>query len=220
MYVGKDSYIDKNTRHKNHFMPSRYDDQPINGVLQNNTDRYSYQVLVWDVEDENTLNALEIQYIRQLQPKFNFTDGGDGVSGFQHSKETRRKLSEAKKGQNNPMFGKKHSEETKRKMSEANKGENNPNWGKAFSDEHKKKISEAKSQKMNNTGFYRVSKAKRKDCRKGFRWLYRYYNKNNERKGLSSTNLKKLEQKVLLNNLEWKIINEKYAKQSLREDKI
>ena len=31
-------------------------------------------------------------------------------------------------GKNNPMYGKHHTEETKKKLSEANKGENNPNW--------------------------------------------------------------------------------------------
>ena len=82
VYVGKDSNIDKNKRHIAHLAPSKYNEQPINRILQNNPDRYTYQVLVWRVEDENTLNALEIQYIRQLQPRFNFTDGGDGISGF------------------------------------------------------------------------------------------------------------------------------------------
>jgi group I intron endonuclease len=35
-----------------------------------------------------------------------------------------------RKGGKNPMFGKKHSDETRQKMSDANKGENNPNFGK------------------------------------------------------------------------------------------
>ena len=41
--------------------------------------------------------------------------------GKKLSDETRRKLSEAKKGERHPFFGKKRSEETKRKMSEARK---------------------------------------------------------------------------------------------------
>lgn len=33
-----------------------------------------------------------------------------------------------------------HSEETKKKMSEAKKGRKNPNYGKKFSEEHKRRI--------------------------------------------------------------------------------
>ena len=45
IYVGKDSNIDKQTRRQNHLAPSRYDEQPVNRILQNNSDRYIYQVL-------------------------------------------------------------------------------------------------------------------------------------------------------------------------------
>ena len=53
------------------------------------------------------------------------------------SEETRKKMSEAKKGENHPMFGKHISEETRKKMSEANKG-------KPHSEETKRKMSEAR----------------------------------------------------------------------------
>ena len=56
------------------------------------------------------------------------------------SEETRRKMSEAKKGQI-------LSDETRKKMSEAKKNENNPLFGKHHSDETRKKISEAKKSK-------------------------------------------------------------------------
>src|SRR5574344_253484 len=110
VYIGKDSHIERNKRHKTHISPSHYDKQPFNRILQNNPNRYIYQVLVWNVKDQETLNALEIQYIRQLKPKFNFTDGGDGISGFRHSDETKEKISKSK-------IGFKHSEETKKKIS-------------------------------------------------------------------------------------------------------
>ena len=54
------------------------------------------------------------------------------------SEETRRKMSEAKKGK----LGVKRSEETKRKISEAKKG-------KVFSEEHKQKLSETRIGKPN-----------------------------------------------------------------------
>ena len=81
----------------------------------------------------------------------NRTDGGDGVSNL--SDETRKKMSEVKKGENNPNYGKIFSEEHRKKLSEARKGQNNPNYGKIFSEEHKRKISEAiKGENHHNYG--------------------------------------------------------------------
>ena len=67
-------------------------------------------------------------------PLLNRADGGQGINN--PSAETRRKLSEAKRGNINSK-GKSPSAETRRKMSEAQKG-------RTFSAEHKKKLSEAK----------------------------------------------------------------------------
>lgn len=51
-------------------------------------------------------------------------------SGKHLSAEHKRKISEATKGKNNPMYGKKHRDDTKNKMSEKQKGENNQAYGK------------------------------------------------------------------------------------------
>lgn len=62
--------------------------------------------------------------------------------------ETRRKLSVAAKGENNPMFGKQHTKDSIMKMSEVKKGkyvgENNPMFGKHHSELSIKKMSIAK----------------------------------------------------------------------------
>lgn len=70
--------------------------------------------------------------------------------GKHHSAESRKKMSEAKKGDKNPRFGKPawnnskhHSEESRKKMSEKKNGENNPFFGKHHSEEAKKKMSES-----------------------------------------------------------------------------
>ena len=77
----------------------------------------------------------------------NRTGGGEGTSGWVPSEETKRKLSEAKKGNTN-CLGKTRSEETKRKMSEVKKG--NTNFlGKTHSEESKIKISESKKGEKN-----------------------------------------------------------------------
>ena len=70
----------------------------------------------------------------------NLTDGGEGVSGWIPSEETKRKISEAGKGELNHMFGKHHSVESRRKMSEAQKG-------KFHSEEHRRKMSERRKNK-------------------------------------------------------------------------
>lgn len=51
----------------------------------------------------------------------NRTDGGDGVSGWKHTKETKKKIQDNRKkpnfnGKNNPFFGMSHGESTKSKL--------------------------------------------------------------------------------------------------------
>jgi NUMOD3 motif len=101
--------------------------------------------------------ALERFYIRWYGRKDigtgilrNRTDGGDGVSGFVRSEETKQKLSEAGKGRT-------HSEETRKKISESQKGRtlseetrkkmSESLKGKKHSEESKKKMSESKKAK-------------------------------------------------------------------------
>jgi hypothetical protein len=88
----------------------------------------------------------------------NKTDGGEGASGIIHSEETRNKISNAKKGENNPQYGKTRSIESKRKQSEAMKGKNNPNYGKNRSIETKTKISE--NQLKYNYKIYSIKESK------------------------------------------------------------
>ena len=85
IYIGKDSHLDKKLRHQQHYQKNRYQSQKINQILQNNLSRYEYQIL-WETEDctINHLNQMEIYYINKYNPDFNFTNGGDGISGENH----------------------------------------------------------------------------------------------------------------------------------------
>lgn len=121
VYIGRDNDIRNKARHYQHYAPSRYDEQVINRVLQNNPDRYVYDVLCEGNCDDDFLNMIERGYIKEYDPKFNFTKGGEGASGYKHSEESRRKMSLAKIG-NKCHLGKKHSLETRRKLSESHKG--------------------------------------------------------------------------------------------------
>ena len=136
VYIGKDSYIDKNKRFNDHYANWAYNHQKINKVLQSNLKRYKYKVLKQGNFKDNLLNALEILYIRRYRPKFNFTIGGEGIRGHTLSEETCRKISEAKRGV-------KYSIETRQKLSELRKGPNNPFYGKTHTPEVRKKISKA-----------------------------------------------------------------------------
>ena len=82
----------------------------------------------------------------------NLTDGGDGVSGYIMTEESKRKISEVKRGAvtteetrrklSESAKGRTHSEETRRKMSELMKGRPSSNKGRKHSAEAKRKMSE------------------------------------------------------------------------------
>ena len=113
VYVGKDSNIDKGRRKYEHMAPCNYDEQQINRVLQNNPNRYEYkEIFVFDEINPTELNHLEMQQIALFNPKFNFTIGGEGCTGYKHSLEARKKISETHKGTT-------HSDETLKKINEA-----------------------------------------------------------------------------------------------------
>ena len=79
--------------------------------------------------------------------------------GKQHSEESCKKMSEARKGKPSWMKDKHHSEESRKKMSEAKKG-------KHFSEEHKRKLSDVqKGTHWYNNG---VKSTRAKECPKGF----------------------------------------------------
>lgn len=166
-------YIDKKTsiviyigrftgrkRIKAHIQPSKYNEQQINRVLQNNPNRYEAKIICEYPDLTNDeLNYFEIKeilkhkFLYDEKPKFNFTVGGEGATGYKHTdealqkmrkpntKEHNQKISEAKKGKKRPPFsdewrknlseshkGINHTDETKNKISEANNGENNGLW--------------------------------------------------------------------------------------------
>ena len=92
--------------------------------------KYGVDNFEWAVIDtattEDELNLKEKYWISFYNSKapngYNLSDGGEGQSGFKHSEETKKKISENQKGRTSPNKGKKFSEEHKRKLSEAKKG--------------------------------------------------------------------------------------------------
>lgn len=202
VYVGKDSNIHRNQRHTDHRNPTMYNRQVINRVLQNNPERYEYSV-VCEAEHYSDvyLNCLEKGLIKSLNPKFNFTDGGDGSTGYKHSSESRRKMSEARKGEKNHFYGKHHSEESKQKIRDKVTGEKSCWYGKSRSLDNKVNVSKFSS----STGIFRVTKINKPSCKQGFMYEYRYYDEsdNNKRKAIARVDLDSLKQEVLNRGLDW-----------------
>ena len=62
-------------------------------------------------------------------------------------------------------------------------------------------------------------KHKNNSCKQGFTWCYQYC-LDSKHKSITSIDLKKLEKKVRKEGLEWKIIDDEKAKQSLLLDDV
>lgn len=127
-----------------------------NAILKYGWDNIKHEVLFLDL-GENKAKELEmslISHYKKLGISYNITDGGQGTLGLTKtlqqkevlrmahlgkklSQETRKKMSEVRKGKPGTMLGKKHSESTKIKMSLAKSGELNPQYGKRRTEEQK-----------------------------------------------------------------------------------
>lgn len=217
VYIGKDSYIDERRRYNAHLAPSNYNTQPFNRVLQNNPDRYQYEVVYAGDFDNNLLNALEINSIAEFKlknngnrPKFNFTDGGEGICGFTHSEETKKKISETNTGKSNP----KHRDDLNdnvlineyfnNKLSTYKIAEKYNCDAVTVSNRLKKAGYNLRDSggARNNSGYFRVYKKKCKSCKQGFTWRY-VYRKNRKHKEILAVDIKVLEKKVKAKGLKW-----------------
>ena len=150
-YIGKT--VDPERRIRDHFNGRGKCKKLQHAIKKYGKDAFVVEFLEKDIP-ESQLSKMEILYIRFFNSKgpngYNLTYGGEGTGGFSHSQETRRKISEAKKGnawnigKSSAMKGRTHSLETRRKMSEARKGKNNHFYGVRFSTEHRQKLSEVR----------------------------------------------------------------------------
>ncbi|MDD6196863.1 MAG: NUMOD3 domain-containing DNA-binding protein [[Clostridium] aminophilum] len=101
------------------------------------------------------LEALEIRYIAEFKANIcGYNSESGGANGRPNAK-TREK--QAKFGVENPFFGKHHTKETRDKLSKAKKGKytgpDNPNYGKKWSREQRERLSKmAKGRPSPNKG--------------------------------------------------------------------
>jgi len=114
--------------------------------------RDTFKFVILEETEPEYLNEREQYYIKKFntfKEGYNCDKGGAGASGFKHSEETKRRISELKKGKTSGRKGKTNSAESNRKRSESlkrayaegrrsmdyshMKGDNNPNRRKSLS---------------------------------------------------------------------------------------
>lgn len=137
-----------------HISRAKKGNYPIRRAIK----KYGIQSFEFAIIDQASskeiLDAKECYWIAnyncQVPNGYNLTGGGEGIFGYHHSEETRRKISDAHRGTH-------PTEETRHKMSKAKKGkwggekscwfgktgEKHPRFGKHHTVETRKKMSEA-----------------------------------------------------------------------------
>lgn len=141
----------KNKTHKNKHLQRAYD---LYG-----SDNFCFYIIEICESDDIALKEKEIVYIQfyktnEIESGYNLTNGGDGISGYKHSKETCRKLSLSHMGKPAHNKGVPASEESKEKNRLAHTGlKGTPEKseklsrslkGKIRSEESKQRYSESK----------------------------------------------------------------------------
>jgi hypothetical protein len=110
---------------------------------------YEIEILFENIDIEEAKRK-EIEFISLYGRKnlgtgilVNLTNGGDGAFGriHKHSEETKKKISDFKKGKPSPRKGVKLSEEAKTKISKAKKGKSwDETYGKEYADVKREKL--------------------------------------------------------------------------------
>ena len=105
-------------------------------------DYSNFSLSILEYCDKADLNSREQYYIDKLNPIYNILKiVGAHVETFTHSKETKKKISDALKkirtSEASPWFGRTRSEETKATMSLKKLGENNNMYGKNHTEDTK-----------------------------------------------------------------------------------
>ncbi len=120
-------------------------------IRKHGPDAFEKTVLEEGFASVAEMNDAERKWIAELKPEYNMTVGGDGLEGYNHTEETKARMSEARKGEKNHNYGKKWGrtgplkEITKQRISEAKKGVS------IHSEESRDKISEALRKRVRKT---------------------------------------------------------------------
>lgn len=154
IYIGKTNDVER--RWKEHLKIAKAGEKDKRySYLHASINKYSKENFIKTIlnvfDSENDAFQAEKSFIKQLNAMnrkigMNLTEGGEGSSGYRHSKENLEKMSVSHIGQISWMLGKKASEETKEKQRIAH-------LGKTQSQEIREKISKGLTGKPKPEGF-------------------------------------------------------------------
>lgn len=110
-------------------------------------DAFEHEIVYSDVSEDEAKH-IERSLIRELMTQddrfgYNMTSGGDGLSGFNHTDESKAKMSASKSGSNHPNYNKHRSKVTREKISKRLIGNKN-SLGVVHTDESKARMSNSK----------------------------------------------------------------------------
>lgn len=110
-----------------------------NAIQKYGWDNFEHKIMHENISKENAciLERAYISFFKKRKLSYNASNGGETNDGWNQTEEVRKKLSESKKGEKNPMYGKNVSEETRKKKSKSLKG-------RTISEETRKKMSESR----------------------------------------------------------------------------
>ena len=116
-------------------------------IIKYGWENFKHEILFENLTQEEAefqeQRLVELYRSTQYEFGYNIKEGG-GVTG-KFSEESRRRMSENRKGENNCRFGTRHSEETKQKIRESKLGDKNPMYGTSWSEERREQMRERMS---------------------------------------------------------------------------
>ena len=134
-------------------------------------ENFSWYILC-ECSSKKELDDREKFYIQEYNTRingYNLTNGGDGVHGWVPSEETRKKISEANKGQIPWIKGKHQTKDHIKKRIEATRRKLKGRKRKPFSEETRKKMSEARKRNWENVEYRKYHTERMKGNKYGIR---------------------------------------------------